>query len=205
MYNNIKGITYYENAFLNGQDKHYFGFDDLLEDLFIEAGIDFIIRTDFDDSEHFIFDEFIKAVFEKALIETWDDYYHNQEILDGVDWKVILHFKDGTEKVYQGLNKFPSNFQDFIDLCKQYDFAFIDDIDNFEIEENNRFPFYDDFLQEVHTLENQIKCPECESEYVVHTSPLGYDFMCGDCGHIFIYEKGKYAKEFQEDLEKNKN
>lgn len=205
MYNNIKGITYYENAFFNGQDKHYFGFDDSLEELYIEEGLDSFYRADFDDTEHFIFGEFIKAIFEKALIETWDDYYHNQEILDGVEWKVTVHYKDGSEKVYQGLNKFPSNFQDFIDVCKQYDFAFFDDQDDIEFEEDDRFPFYDDFLEEVHTLENQIKCPECDSDYIVHANPLSYEFMCGSCGNNFEYKNGKYAKEFQEDLDKNKN
>jgi transposase-like protein len=32
---------------------------------------------------------------------------------------------------------------------------------------------------------------------------MGYDFMCEDCGHNFVYENGKYTKDFDNEEKKN--
>ena len=55
--------------------------------------------------------------------------------------------------------------------------------------------WYDDFLVEINELEENLKCPKCNSDYMVHVDPFGYSFMCGDCGEHYYYDKGKFEKQ----------
>ena len=44
---------------------------------------------------------------------------------------------------------------------------------------------YNDFIKNAHYLEKNAVCPECNSSYVVHTSPFTHSLFCGDCGTSF--------------------
>ena len=44
---------------------------------------------------------------------------------------------------------------------------------------------YDEFLKDVKYLVENIVCPNCNSSYVIHRSPLTHSLLCGDCGECF--------------------
>ena len=56
---------------------------------------------------------------------------------------------------------------------------------------------YDLFLEDLQRIESTVDCPECESEYIVSTDFASYEFMCGDCGYVFIPKESKYKKEIK--------
>lgn len=200
----IKGVTIYRHAFMHGTETHYFGYDEDGDDIVIESDLDGILMgTKFSDSEKNKFHEFIDKLINKIMVFTWDNYYSNEDVLDGEEWRVIIHYKSGRTRSFSGMNAYPSNFDDFVKLCKAYDFAF--DGSNYDFEEFDSILWYDDFLEEVHELERTLICSECESDYVVHTNPMGYDFICGECGHNFIYENGKHKNDFENEVKKNLN
>jgi hypothetical protein len=200
----IKGITVYRHAFMHGSETHYFGYDEDGKDVVIESDLDgLLMGRNFDDEEKHEFHEFINKLVNDIMIFTWDNYYENRDILDGSEWHVSLHYKSGRKRSFSGMNAYPSNFNDFVKLCRAYSFAFDDG--NYHFDDSHNTPWYDDFLEEIRKLEGILICPECESDYVVHTNPMGYDFMCGNCGHNFIYENGKHEIDFDNEEKKNLN
>jgi hypothetical protein len=148
-------------------------------------------------------DYHIDKLVNEIMVFTWDNYYSNDHVLDGEEWRVTLHYKSGRTRSFSGMNAYPTNYDDFIKLCKEYDFAFDDSY--YDFEDSDSTPWYDDFLEEIRKLEGILICPECESDYVVHANPMGYDFMCGNCGHNFIYENGKHEIDFDNEEKKNLN
>ena len=44
---------------------------------------------------------------------------------------------------------------------------------------------YDKFLEEATFIANNAICPECNSSYIIHTSPFAHSLLCGDCGTSF--------------------
>ena len=56
---------------------------------------------------------------------------------------------------------------------------------------------YNLFLEDVKRIESTVDCPKCESDYIVSTDFASYEFMCGDCEHVFIPKEAKYKKEIK--------
>jgi hypothetical protein len=201
----IKGVTVYRHAFMHGTETHYFGYDEDGEDVVIDSNLDGILMgTHFSDDEIHEFHEFIDKLVNEIMIFTWDNYYSNDHVLDGEEWRVTIHYKSERTRSFSGMNEYPSNFDDFVKLCKAYDFAFEDD-NNYDFDESNEITWYDDFLEEIDELEGILICPECDSDYVVHTNPMGYDFMCGNCGHNFEHKDGRHKKDFENEEKKHQN
>jgi hypothetical protein len=200
----IKGVTVYRHAFMHGTETHYFGYDEDGEDVVIDSNLDGIFMgIHFSDDETHEFHEFIDKLVNEIMIFTWDNYYSNDHVLDGEEWRVTIHYKSGRTRSFSGTNAYPSNFDDFVELCKGYDFAFDDN--NYDFDESNEITWYDDFLEEIDELEGTLICPECDSDYVVHTNPSGYDFMCAGCGHNFEYKDGKHKEDFENESKRNVN
>lgn len=201
---NIKGITVYRHFFMQGQETHYFGYDEENEFLGINSDLNGIMMgTTFNEEEKYIFEEFVDKLINQIMIFTWDNYYRDYAVDDGEEWKVTVHYKSGRTRSFSGMNAYPSNYEDFVNLCRSYDFAF--DENNYDFEDIEESTRYDDFLEEIDELESTLLCPNCDSDYVVHTNPMGYDFMCGSCGHNFEYNQGRHKKDFEDDEKKNMN
>lgn len=62
--------------------------------------------------------------------------------------------------------------------------------------------WYKKFLQEVKELEKNLPCPQCGSQLILHTNPMGYDFVCSSCGFTFEHKEGKYSEKIKSMLYK---
>ena len=56
--------------------------------------------------------------FEQLHIEDWKQEYVDSEILDGIQWKIVLNYTDGRQRKYCGSNDFPYNFKELLELME---------------------------------------------------------------------------------------
>lgn len=194
----ITGITFLRHIYMQSDSKHYFGFD--------ESGevIKDIVEFDMTASLGGTMDEFIsfitKAVEEINILSWNKEYFPEDSILDGEEWKIIIHIENMENVEIYGMNAYPDNFEDFIELCDEYEFGpytLKDDGQQSDLETAN---WYDEFLDEIKALESKLICPKCSSDAMVHTDPMGYSFLCASCGYNYDYNEGKYQKHI--DFEK---
>lgn len=60
--------------------------------------------------------------------------------------------------------------------------------------------WYKSFLLEIEEIEREVPCPHCGSSIIMHSNPMGYDFVCSFCSQTFEYEKGKHRDKFRKML-----
>ncbi len=48
----------------------------------------------------------------------WDHEYVNLNVLDGIQWSVTINYADDTKRTYEGSNKYPYNFDRFLDVMQ---------------------------------------------------------------------------------------
>lgn len=193
----ITGITFYRFAYMGADETHYYGYDgdnDIIKrSVFYGDSIEYLNTDDMDDVK--TFNAFINELKYDLWLFEWHRHYENHGVIDGVEWRITLHYKSGRTRSFSGVNAYPSDFDQFLSICKKYNFAqvyehqFIDEPD---------LPWFDDFLTEVSQLEDSLVCPSCETLGLVHVNPFGYDFLCTTCGHEYAYELGKHSKEISE-------
>jgi len=130
------------------------------------------------------FESFISKAVEDINILSWNNEYRPTEtILDGEEWKITIHIENDEDIEIFGINAYPDNFADFIILCTEFNFGPYELVDNEASYDLGVEEWYDDFLEEIEELESKLLCPKCSSDYMVHTDPMGYTFLCGDCGN----------------------
>ena len=61
--------------------------------------------------------EFLER-FEGPHIEDWKQEYVDIEILDGIQWKLVITYVDGRQRKYWGSNDFPYNFKKLLELME---------------------------------------------------------------------------------------
>jgi len=198
----ITGITFTRHVYMDEEMIHYFGYDDDGE-IIKEATEPTMMFSLGGTKEEF--DSFIKKAIEDINILSWNNEYRPKEtVLDGEEWKITIHIKnDGDIEIF-GMNAYPDNFVDFIVLCTEFDFGPYELIDDEASYHLGVEEWYDDFLEEIEELESKLLCPKCSSDYMVHTNPMGYTFLCGDCGNIYEYEDGKFKAHFEFEEKANK-
>ncbi len=54
-----------------------------------------------------------------AIVSSWDNRMVNNMILDGESYNVKIE-KDGKVYNYEGRNKFPANYRDFVELMRSH-------------------------------------------------------------------------------------
>lgn len=60
-------------------------------------------------------EEFITKLKDLHIGE-WDEEYHDLQVMDGTEWEAEFKFSDGSKKLFMGSNKYPMNFEDFMEL-----------------------------------------------------------------------------------------
>ena len=56
---------------------------------------------------------------ESVSIDDWDEEYDDLDVLDGTQWSLDIEYNDGTEsRHYWGSNKYPKNFDDFLEIIE---------------------------------------------------------------------------------------
>lgn len=58
-------------------------------------------------------DELVMNYFDRLfrIIDGWEEEYIDNTVIDGVEWKLQITYKDGFVKQYNGKNDFPNNFE----------------------------------------------------------------------------------------------
>jgi hypothetical protein len=191
----ITGITFKRRVYMNEDTTHYFGFDENGE-VIKEATEPTMMFSQSGTKEEF--ELFIRKAVEEVNILSWaNEYKPTETILDGEEWKITIHIENDDDIEMFGINAYPDNFDEFIILCREFDFGPYELIEdegsyNLGVEE-----WYDDFLEEIEEIESKLLCPKCLSDYMVHTDPMGYSFLCGDCGNVYEYKDGKFKAHFE--------
>lgn len=64
-------------------------------------------------------DEVVMEYFDKLfrIIDGWENKYVKDNIIDGMDWQLVITYKNGDIKHYYGKNDFPVNFE-YLDKIK---------------------------------------------------------------------------------------
>jgi hypothetical protein len=192
---NITGITFLRRVYTVEDMTHYYGYDEEGE-VIKEATEPNVMYSLGGTKEQF--KSFISEAVEVINILSWsDEYKPSKTVLDGEEWKITIHIENEENIEILGMNAYPDNFVDFIILCNKYDFGpyeLVDDESSYDLGVEE---WYDEFLEEIEELQSKLLCPECSSDYVIHTDPMGYSFMCGSCGNNFEYEEGKFTAHFE--------
>ena len=63
-----------------------------------------------EETEHFL-----KSI-EDLNIECWEKEYINHNVLDGERWELSVHYNDGYTKKSSGINAYPDNWNEFLDI-----------------------------------------------------------------------------------------
>ncbi|PKK99789.1 MAG: hypothetical protein CVV57_01675 [Tenericutes bacterium HGW-Tenericutes-2] len=131
---NIKGITYKIHHFSSHKETHYFGYDANSIMIMSSDSINDILKFPMIDQFEYHhnretsitvdnFEKFINHLLTKLHILNWNEFYCDQDVLDGQSWEVILHYDSGKTKSFEGVNAYPENFNHFIRVCKKYNFG----------------------------------------------------------------------------------
>jgi len=56
--------------------------------------------------------------FEGLHIEEWKQEYVDSEILDGIQWKLVVTYADGRKRKYWGSNDFPDDFRALLEVME---------------------------------------------------------------------------------------
>jgi ribosomal protein S27AE len=191
----ITGITFTRRVYMDEDMTHYFGFDEDGE-IIKEATEPTMMFSLGGTKEEF--ENFISRAIEDINILSWKNEYRPTEtVLDGEEWKITIHVENDDDIEIFGINAYPGNFVDFIVLCTEFNFGPYDLVDDETSYDLGVEEWYDDFLEEIEELESKLLCPKCSSDYMVHTDPMGYTFLCGDCGNVYEYEDGKFKAHFE--------
>lgn len=89
-----------------------------------------LIYTDYLNNLHTlkVSDENVSLFFDSffRIIDDWKEEYIDNTIIDGLEWKIKIKYKNGYVKKYYGKNKTPINFsmidkiqKEFIERCKE--------------------------------------------------------------------------------------
>lgn len=64
-------------------------------------------------------DELVMNYFDRLfrIIDGWKEEYIDNTVIDGLEWKLQITYKDGFVKQYIGKNDFPNNFE-YLDKIK---------------------------------------------------------------------------------------
>lgn len=64
-------------------------------------------------------DEVVMEYFDKLfrIIDGWENKYENDNVLDGMEWQLVITYKNGDRKHYYGKNDSPINFE-YLDKIK---------------------------------------------------------------------------------------
>jgi len=123
----IKGVTVYRHAYMHGTQTHYFGYDKNNEDVVIHSRFQqFIMDDDFINNEIHEFVDFVEQLVNDIKVFKWNKNYANDNVLDGEEWRLTVHYKSGRSRGFFGMNAYPSNFKEFVKLCIKHNFAFND-------------------------------------------------------------------------------
>jgi len=199
---NITGITFTRHVYMDEDMTHYFGYDEdgeIIKEA-TEPTMMFSLGGTKEEFESFV----TKAVEDINILSWKNEYRPTETVLDGEEWKIIIHIENDDDIEICGINAYPDNFADFIVLCTEFNFGpyeLVDDETSYDLGVEE---WYDDFLEEIEELKSKLICPKCSSDYMVHTDPTGYTFLCGDCGNVYEYEDGKFKAHFEFEEKANK-
>jgi hypothetical protein len=120
----IIGVTLYRHSFMYGSENHSFGLDG--EGISIHSDLNGTITAmEFGENEKHFFHEFVDRLINEIMIFKWDKNY-SDDYLDGEEWRLTIIYRSGRSRSFTGMNAYPSNYVNFIQLCKEYNFAFED-------------------------------------------------------------------------------
>ena len=74
-------------------------------------------KTDKDEFEGMTRTEFLDELKELHMGE-WASDYDNPYVLDGTQWSVVFKYSDRRKREFGGSNKFPYNFDRFLDVME---------------------------------------------------------------------------------------
>lgn len=112
MFKNIKGLMYEKHLTLYSteyfeleinENKNILKYSDNIKNIKIEN----------------VNDEFVIEYFDHLfrIIDEWKNKYEDTSIMDGIEWKLQITYKNGEIKQYVGKNDFPNNFE-YLDKIK---------------------------------------------------------------------------------------
>ncbi len=201
----IKGIRIILHNENEIKENVFFGFDDENKENLSLSIVKEFEEIYFNDDEHYIYYGFINSLYNDIKINEWKKRYEGTIEAVNIEWEIILEYFDGKIVSYSGKNAFPDNFNDFIKLCYEVEIFYdYNEYDYKDLENIQNDSDYDKFLEEVELLESVIKCPKCDSNNIYHVSPLGYTFLCGQCGDNFEYTIDDLSKDLQKSKKDNK-
>ena len=66
-----------------------------------------------------IAEDYVERYIDKLfrIIDGWENIYEDNNIIDGISWKLKIIYTDGESEHYIGKNSFPSNFE-YLDKIK---------------------------------------------------------------------------------------
>ena len=155
---------------------------------FYDDTIEYLNNDNSDDIK--TFEMFVNELKNDLWLFDWHRYYENHGVVDGEEWRITVHYKSGRTRTFEGVNAYPVDFNQFLEICKKYDFA---QVFEHQFIDEPELPWYDDFLEEVADLEDKLICPSCETLGLVHINPYGYSCV-QPCGHQFVYLKREVFK-----------
>jgi hypothetical protein len=53
------------------------------------------------------------------ITDSWNEKYINNSILDGMEWRIIIKFKNEKFKSFSGKNDYPNNFEALDEIMKE--------------------------------------------------------------------------------------
>jgi hypothetical protein len=137
----IQGLTFYQHAFMSGQETIYIGYDKQRLGLIMQVSKNLLdydrlqdhLQINLSYNQQPFFTKLIDFLMNNIHMEKWSANYEDRSILDGAMWTITLVHDDNSKTRFNGMNAYPPKF----DKLKQY----LNQLWETLIKESTPFPF----------------------------------------------------------------